>query len=329
MAGQKLLAYDMITSISLNGMIVLVRFAENNSILSRVLVYMSDTGYINTEMNKDVIMTCRHVYDENIFGIPDSVLKDAVRRTNNKDDPDSGNGLITKIWGPPSWQTFHAIQFGYPMNPTDEQKMEYRVFFMLMGKVLPCSFCKNSYQDFIAKDGEVSLTDTVMESRENLTKWGYDLHNRVNKKLGIDYGTTYEELCYKYESYRAKCTKTGKGCVMPLNLKSKSYQNADINRAPIIDASYSMKLKPHSKTLGLYNYSDMLDRTTDIERNSEAWMIRDIICTKIIKHMRRNGISSLDDTGLPSVYEMILISMLSTTLEKEKLDEIIDNLCDN
>ena len=52
-------------------------------------------------------------------------------------------------------------------------------------------------------------------------------------------------------------------------------------------------------------------------------MVRDIMATKIIKHMRSNGISSLDESGLPSLHEMILLSLLSTSLEKEKLDSII------
>jgi len=32
------------------------------------------------------------------------------------------NGLITKIWGPPTWDCLHSFTFGYPVHPTDEQK---------------------------------------------------------------------------------------------------------------------------------------------------------------------------------------------------------------
>jgi hypothetical protein len=272
----------------------------------------------------DPIVTCGDTYNMHIFTITDQQLKDAVRRAHDKSDPDSNNGLITKIWGSPCWETFHAVQFGYPIDPTDEQKNDYLNFFTFLGKVLPCIFCRNSYQEFTAPDGDCPLTLETMKSRETLTRWGHCLHDRVNKKLGVDYGVTYEELCYKYESYRAKCTKTGKGCIMPLDQKSKSYQNADIKRAPIIDASYAYLLIPHARTLNLSNYESMLDRTKNLERNSEAWMVRDIMATKIIKHMRSNGISSLDESGLPSLHEMILIALLSTSLEKDKLDEIAE-----
>lgn len=271
----------------------------------------------------DLIVTCGDSYNQHIFSITDEQLKDAVRRAHDPDDPDSNNGLITKIWGQPSWETFHSIQFGYPIKPTETQKKEYFIFFTFFGKVLPCIFCRNSYQEFTDLNGDCPLTMEVMESRETLTKWGFRLHNRVNEKLGVDYGDTYEELCYKYESYRAKCTKTGKGCVMPLDMKSKSYQNADIQRAPIINKSYAESLVPHARTLGLVNYEDMLMNSKKIERNSEAWMVRDIMARKVIKHMRINGISSLDESGLPSKHEMILLSLLSTSLEQEKLDEIL------
>jgi hypothetical protein len=262
-----------------------------------------------------------------IFEITDDKLKDAVERSRDNTNPDSGNGLITKIWGSPAWDTFHSIQFGYPLKPSQEQMTEYKSFFNLFGKVLPCSFCRISYAEFISETGDVPLTDDVMKSRETLTRWGYDLHNRINKKLGVNYGDTYEEVCYKFESFRAKCTKTGKGCVMPLNLKSKSYQNADIKRAPIIDPSYSKKLIPHAKTLGLNNYEVILKKSILTKRNSEQWMIRDILCQKIFKYMRTNGVSALDEDGLPSVYEMILFSLLSSSLEEEKLDEIIKLVC--
>jgi hypothetical protein len=288
---------------------------------------MNNGEEIITNDKKLAVCEYKNKHGGHIFEITDGELKDAVKRSHDNTNPDSGNGLITKIWGSPAWDTFHSIQFGYPLKPSQEQMTEYKAFFGLFGKVLPCSFCRISYAEFISESGDVPLTDDVMKSRETLTRWGYDLHNRVNKKLGVNYGDTYEEVCYKFDSFRAKCTKTGKGCVMPLNLKSKSYQNADIKRAPIIDPSYSKKLIPHAKTLGLNNYEVILNKSILTKRNSEQWMIRDILCQKIFKYMRTNGVSALDEDGLPSVCEMILFSLLSSSLEQQKLDEIIKLVC--
>lgn len=252
-------------------------------------------------------------------------LRDAPLKANDPDNPDSNNGLITSIWGPHEWEAFHAKTFGYPIKPTDEQKLAYLQYFILEGDVLPCVFCRASYKKFI-NEGDTLLDMSVMESRETFTRWGFRIHNAVNKKLGVDYGDTYEELCYKYESYRAKCTKTEKGCLMPLDMKAKSYQKADIHRAPIIDKKYSLALSDHARTLGLGNYDSFVQYYSSLVRNTDEWGRRDCAARKVIKYMRKNGISSLDSNGLPSSYEMMLISMMSSTLEHEKLEEIFQRI---
>jgi hypothetical protein len=252
-------------------------------------------------------------------------LRNAPYKTNDPSNSDSNNGLMTNLWGPPTWESFHAITFGYPINPTEEQKQDYMNYFTFLGKVLPCIYCRVSYQKFINdQSGSAYLNIDTMKSRETLTRWGFALHNAVNNKLGVDYGDTYEELCYKYESYRAKCSKTDKekGCVMPLDWRAKSYQKASLHRAPIVDIKYCLALADHAKKLGMTNYLEFVNYHAKIKRNSPEWGVRDCNARRIIGYMRRNGVSSLDSDGLPSFTEMMLIAMHSTTLEKERLDEI-------
>lgn len=255
------------------------------------------------------------------INIDQKELREAPFITNNPDDPDANNGLITSIWGPPEWDSFHATTFGYPINPTEEDKINYLNYFILKGFVLPCGLCRTSYQKFI-KEGDTLLDMNVMESRETLTKWGFRIHNAVNKKLGVNYGETYEELCYKYESFRAKCSKTEKGCLMPLSMKALSYQKADIHRAPLIPAKYTKALSKHAQKLGMHNYDNFVNYYSSLVRNTEEWGRRDCAARKIIKYMRMNGINPLDEDGMPSFYEMLLISMLSSTLGIEELEKI-------
>ena len=233
-------------------------------------------------LNKYIKFDNKH----NCIKIDMEELMDAPRKTNDVSGEDSNNGLITTIWGPPSWEMFHSITFGYPIHPTDEQKNDYLNYFIYLGKVLPCIFCRRSYAKFIS-EGDTLLNMDVMKSRETLTKWGFRLHNAVNNKLGVDYGETYEELCYKYESYRAKCTKTDKGCFMPLDVKAKSYQKADIHRAPIIDIKYCLALQKHARMIGFKNYMKFVEYYGRIKRNSLDWTLRDCAARKIIKYMRK------------------------------------------
>lgn len=269
------------------------------------------------------------IHGHKCINIDQDELRNAPLKTNDPTNPDSNNGLITSIWGPHEWEGFHAKTFGYPIEPTHENKLSFLRHFISEGDVLPCIFCRRSYKTFINDGDEVwdtVLDISVMKSRQTFTHWGWRIHNAINRKLGVDYGETYEELCYKYESYRAKCTKTEKGCLMPLDMKAKSYQKADIHRAPIIDVKYSLVLSQHAKTLGLHDYDSFVEYYSSLVRNTDDWGKRDCYARKIIKYMRKNGISSLDSNGLPSPYEMILIAMLSSTLDHDKLEEIFQKI---
>jgi hypothetical protein len=95
------------------------------------------------------------------------------------DEDNSNNGMMTKIWGPGLWVGLHCISFGYPIKPTDEQKQKYKDFFTLIGDVLPCGYCRTSYKQFI-ENGNTKLTNEVMESRDNLTKWLKNSPNSIN-----------------------------------------------------------------------------------------------------------------------------------------------------
>ena len=129
----------------------------------------------------------------------------------------SKNGMQTKVWGPTGWVFLHCIAQNYPQEPTSEQKENYLQFFKLVGNVLPCRYCRDSYQEFI----KYTLNDQVMKNRQTFTKWLYDIHNKINKKLGIKDCITFKQVTDKYESFRSKCTKSPanikviKGCTNP------------------------------------------------------------------------------------------------------------------
>ena len=61
----------------------------------------------------------------------------------------SKNGMQTRVWGPAGWIFLHCIAQNYPEEPTIEQKEHYRSFFRLVGTVLPCAYCRDSYNEYI------------------------------------------------------------------------------------------------------------------------------------------------------------------------------------
>ena len=89
------------------------------------------------------------------------------------------NQIITPdIWGPHGWKFIHYITMAYPQNPTPTQKEKYKVFLLLLKDVLPCSLCAKHYEENL---NILPLTDHVLSSRNNLVRWGIDIHNKVNE----------------------------------------------------------------------------------------------------------------------------------------------------
>ena len=130
------------------------------------------------------------------------------------------SGMQTRVWGPAGWLFLHSIAQNYPWEPDKQKKQDYLQFFKLVGNVLPCRYCRESYQDFISEPSTL-LDYNVLSNRKTLTKWLYLVHNKVNKKLGITDNPTLEQTWNKYESFRSKCTKSPeivvkKGCTDPL-----------------------------------------------------------------------------------------------------------------
>lgn len=86
--------------------------------------------------------------------------------------------ITPEVWGPHGWKFIHYVTLGYPENPTQAQKEKYKAFLVLLKDVLPCSLCANHYGENLQKQ---QLSDEVMSTRENLIKWGIDIHNVVNE----------------------------------------------------------------------------------------------------------------------------------------------------
>lgn len=97
-----------------------------------------------------------------------------------------------EIWGPPAWTFLHTITLNYPEYPTKQQKEIYENFFYLLGDVLPCEKCSTHYKENI-KELPINL-----ESKETLTKWLFDIHNKVNESKG--------KSLYKYDDFITKYT---------------------------------------------------------------------------------------------------------------------------
>jgi hypothetical protein len=150
------------------------------------------------------------------------------RTVYTKDDFNSGDGMLTSVWGPSLWHYLHTMSFNYPVKPTKKDKMNYRNFIISLKDVLPCKYCRENLKNNFKI---LPITNEILQNRETFSKYIYDLHEHINKMLGKKSGLTFEEVRERYEHFRSRCTldlskkinkkthktmKKEKGCVKPL-----------------------------------------------------------------------------------------------------------------
>jgi hypothetical protein len=129
--------------------------------------------------------------------------KTKKNRVFSKKDYNAGDGMITSVWGPPLWHYLHTMSFNYPVNPTIEDKNNYRNFILNLKYVLPCKHCRMNLKTNL-KQLPIKMCD--MKNRETFSKYVYNLHELINKMLNKKSTLSYCDVRERYEHFRARCT---------------------------------------------------------------------------------------------------------------------------
>lgn len=98
-----------------------------------------------------------------------------------------------RVWGKYIWTSIHMIALGYPDKPTQEDKTNYKQFYVNLWKVIPCYKCSINYQKHLKQ----LPIDEHLNDNMSLFKWTVDFHNIVNKKVGKR-EWTFEEALEKF-----------------------------------------------------------------------------------------------------------------------------------
>ena len=156
--------------------------------------------------------------------------KTKKRRVFKKGDYYSGDGFLTTIWGPSQWHMLHTISFNYPVNPTKEQKIQYRDYVLSLQNVLPCGACRKNLKMNLK---HLPITMSHMKNRDTFSRYIYNLHELVNRMLHKKSNLSYCDVRERYEHFRSRCVdeapkvykyssiktqkhKKEKGCTEPL-----------------------------------------------------------------------------------------------------------------
>jgi len=158
--------------------------------------------------------------------------KNKTKKIYSKSDFNSGDGMLTSVWGPSAWHLLHTMSFNYPVEPTQEQKHHYRNFVLNLKNVLPCKYCRMNLKTNLK---ELPLTMECMKNRDTFSRYIYNLHELINRKLNKKSNLKYCDVRERYEHFRSRCTEDlpklfkfdqklrdkiknteGKGCTEPL-----------------------------------------------------------------------------------------------------------------
>jgi hypothetical protein len=158
--------------------------------------------------------------------------KNKTKKIYSKNDYNSGDGMLTSVWGPSAWHLLHTMSFNYPVEPTPEQKHHYRNFVLSLKNVLPCKYCRMNLKTNLK---ELPLTMDCMKNRDTFSRYIYNLHELINRKLKKKSNLKYCDVRERYEHFRSRCTEDlpklfkfdqklrdkiqnteGKGCTEPL-----------------------------------------------------------------------------------------------------------------
>lgn len=80
-------------------------------------------------------------------------------------------------WGPKLWIILHTFSYNYSENPTHEEIVNAKNFFVSICSLLPCDYCKNHCNEFIKSN------PPRCENRNSLINWVLLFHNNVNRRL--------------------------------------------------------------------------------------------------------------------------------------------------
>jgi hypothetical protein len=131
-----------------------------------------------------------------------------TRKTYDLNDYKSSDGMLTTVWGPSLWHFLHTMSFNYPVEPTMEQKNQYRSFILSLQYILPCKYCRiNLKKNFKS----LPLTMDKMKNRESFSRYVYDLHELINGILNKKSNLSYDDVRERYEHFRARCTEEKSG----------------------------------------------------------------------------------------------------------------------
>ena len=153
--------------------------------------------------------------------------KEKEKKIFTDNEYNSGDGMLTTVWGPGMWHFLHTMSFNYPVYPSEKEKDYYYEFMMDLKHVLPCGKCR---KNLVKNYKKLPLKRKDLENRATFSKYVYNLHELINTMLHKKSGLTYEVVRERYEHFRARCNKTQRVMKLKSIRKCKTMKRQNKNK---------------------------------------------------------------------------------------------------
>jgi len=131
------------------------------------------------------------------------------------------NNIKPCFWGPHFWKSLYSLVAVYPENPDHNTINSTKNLLISWRFILPCEGCRLHFTKF-SNEPDTNINDpSNYSSRNKLISLVFKIRNKVNDRLGLDYGIT--ENYFKFKLNKMICNGSN----------IDSYANS-ISEAPII-----------------------------------------------------------------------------------------------
>lgn len=110
------------------------------------------------------------------------------------------------LWGPNFWSTIFDFTAVYPEHADSKLIESTRNYFISLKNLLPCESCRSSFQKFTSQTDTNISDDEHFSSRNGLINFVYNLRNKVNSKIELEYGITHNY--FKKKLNKMICTSS-------------------------------------------------------------------------------------------------------------------------
>lgn len=231
-------------------------------------------------------------------------------------------------WGSNYWKTMFSFAAVYPNNPDDEYINSIKYFFTSLKKLIPCTSCLESYNKYILED-DTNINDiNNFNSKKNLILFIFNLKNKINKKINIDYGITLNYLNIKINNMICHNDNNIDHIINNLNeapILNDSVEKLVLNylQTKNFNIKFIIKLK---KTIKCFIDNPIFDKSNKYfiifcKRNKKC---RDIIC-KIQTNMYTHNYDLITSFKIDNNLHNQLFNLYSTIIPYDILTKILSN----